>query len=110
MSKYRVFSGPYFPVFRPKTGYYGPEKTPYLDTFHAVTNTHCFLHVVSKTSIRWSKLNCICVSSTVIDGNAVVLNTCRLRSNSLLWVVAEAYPSLIQTSKIELFTIIINYF
>ena len=26
VSKYRVFSGPYFPVF-------GPEKTPYLDTF-----------------------------------------------------------------------------
>ena len=29
MSKYRVFSGPYFPVF-------GPEKTPYLDIFHPV--------------------------------------------------------------------------
>ena len=29
MSKYEVISGPYFPVF-------GPEITPYLDTFHAV--------------------------------------------------------------------------
>ena len=29
VSKYGFFSGPYFPVF-------GPEKTPYLDTFHAV--------------------------------------------------------------------------
>ena len=29
MSKYGVFSSPYFPEF-------GPEKTPYLDTFHAV--------------------------------------------------------------------------
>ena len=29
MSKYGGFSGPYFPV-------YGPEKTPYLDTFHAM--------------------------------------------------------------------------
>ena len=29
MSKYGVFSGPYFSVF-------GTEKTPYLDTFHAV--------------------------------------------------------------------------
>ena len=29
VSKYVVFSGPYFPVF-------GPEKTPFLDTFHAV--------------------------------------------------------------------------
>ena len=29
MSKYGDFSGPYFPAF-------GPDKTPYLDTFHAV--------------------------------------------------------------------------
>ena len=28
----RVFSVPYFPVFSPNTGKYGPEKTPYLDT------------------------------------------------------------------------------
>ena len=32
MPKYGVFSGPYFPVF----GKYGPGKTPYLDTIHAV--------------------------------------------------------------------------
>ena len=30
------FSGQYFPVFGLNTGKYGPEKTPYLDTFHAV--------------------------------------------------------------------------
>ena len=30
VSKYGVFSGSYFPVFG-----FGPEKTPYLDTFHA---------------------------------------------------------------------------
>ena len=30
VSKYGVFFGPYFPVF-------GPEKTPYLDTFHEVS-------------------------------------------------------------------------
>ena len=30
------FSGPYFPAFGLNTGKYGPEKTPYLDTFHAV--------------------------------------------------------------------------
>ena len=29
MSKYGIFSGP-------NTGKYGPEKTAYLDTFHAV--------------------------------------------------------------------------
>ena len=49
LSKYGGFSGPYFPVFglnteitpyisvcSPNTGKYGPEKLPYLNTFHAV--------------------------------------------------------------------------
>ena len=39
MSKYRVVSGSYFPVFSPNTGKYGPEITPYLKTFHAVIST-----------------------------------------------------------------------
>ena len=42
MSKYGVFSGPCFPVFSPNTGKYGPAKTPYLDTFHAVLATLTF--------------------------------------------------------------------
>ena len=36
VSKYRVICGPYFPVFGLNAGKYGPEITPYLDTFHAV--------------------------------------------------------------------------
>ena len=36
VSKYGVFSGPYFPVFGLNTKKYGPEKTPYSDTFYAV--------------------------------------------------------------------------
>ena len=36
VSKYGVISGPYFTVFRLNTGKYGPEITPYFDTFHAV--------------------------------------------------------------------------
>ena len=38
VSKYGVFSGPYFPVFglNTHTGKYEPETTSYLDTFHAV--------------------------------------------------------------------------
>ena len=36
VSKDGVFSGPYFPVFSLNARKYGPEKTPYLDTFHAV--------------------------------------------------------------------------
>ena len=35
--KYGAFSNPYFPVFSPKYGKYGPGKTLYLDTFHSVT-------------------------------------------------------------------------
>ena len=38
MSKYGVFSGPYFPVLSPNIGKYGPEKFPYLDSFHVVEN------------------------------------------------------------------------
>ena len=36
VSKYGVFSGPCVPVFGLNTGKYGPEVTPYLDTFHEV--------------------------------------------------------------------------
>ena len=32
VSKYEVF----WSVFSPNTGKYGPEKTPYFDTFHAM--------------------------------------------------------------------------
>ena len=36
VSKYGVFSGPYFLVFGVNAGKYRPEETPYLDTFYAV--------------------------------------------------------------------------
>ena len=46
LSKYGIFSGPYFPVFGLSTeiysvnlrfqSEYGPEKIPYLDVFYAV--------------------------------------------------------------------------
>ena len=42
MSKYGVFSGPHFPVFGLNIGKYGPEKIPYLDTFHTVLNLRIF--------------------------------------------------------------------
>ena len=34
-SNTEFFAGPYFPVFSTNTGKYGPEKTPYLDTFNS---------------------------------------------------------------------------
>ena len=36
VSRYEVFPGQYFPVFGLSTGKYRPEKTLYLDTFHAM--------------------------------------------------------------------------
>ena len=36
VSKEGVISGPYFPAFGLNTEKYGPEITPYLDSFHAV--------------------------------------------------------------------------
>ena len=40
MFKYGVISGLYFLVFSPNTGKFGPEITPYLDTFHVVSGKH----------------------------------------------------------------------
>ena len=40
MSKYGVFSGPYFFVFSPNTGKYGSGKIPYFHIFYAVV---CYL-------------------------------------------------------------------
>ena len=40
VSSYGVFPGLYFLIFSSNKGKYGPEKTPYLDTFHAVSRTH----------------------------------------------------------------------
>ena len=37
VSKYGVIFGPYFPLFGMNTGKHGPEITPYLGTFHAVS-------------------------------------------------------------------------
>ena len=71
MSKYGVFSGPYFPIFSPNTGKYGPGRTPYLATFHAVTINGKVIKSSEvledlemaqasngKTKVVWVKLSC----------------------------------------------------
>ena len=45
VSKYRVISGLYFPVFSPNIGKYGPETIPYLDNFHAVAIILSWYHL-----------------------------------------------------------------
>ena len=55
MSKYRVISGPYFPVFGVNTGIYEPEITPYLDTLHPVPALNYvinkYLHTLPSSSV-----------------------------------------------------------
>ena len=52
----RSFFGSYFPVFVLNTGKYRPEKTPYLDTFHALkpcTNSALFFAICKLYVILW---------------------------------------------------------
>ena len=51
--KYGVFSGRYFPVFSPNAGKYGPEKTLYLDTFHAMTGFWMHFWKILITYFLW---------------------------------------------------------
>ena len=50
VSKCGVISGPYFAVYSPYTGNYGPEITPYLDTFHIVYNYPIYPQENAKSS------------------------------------------------------------
>ena len=58
MFKCGVFTGP---LFNPNTGKYGLEKTPYLDTFHAVYLKlifliKLFLHMTKKSIQKFEYL------------------------------------------------------
>ena len=54
MSKYGVFSGLHFPTFGLK---YRPEKTPYLDTFHAV----CLIPNINQVGLSETLLDLKCI-------------------------------------------------
>ena len=63
VSKYLVFSGPYFLVFglnteRKSPGKYRPEKTPYLDTFHTVCGLNLNTAAESISELETSKKCC----------------------------------------------------
>ena len=47
-----------FPVFSPNTGKYGPEKTPYLDTFHAGVNGQSDCLYFLRVSYKWATKIC----------------------------------------------------
>ena len=58
-SQIRSISGPFFPVFGPNIGKYGPEITPYLDTFHAVLDLRKRSSKVRENFVSKSQLNMI---------------------------------------------------
>ena len=87
MSKYGVFSGPYFPVFGLNTGKYGLEKTTYLDTFYAVFLAQLLLEIY---------VNIACFSLTEIwkRTRSLIFNKAakwRMMKRSTLWV-ADRVP------------------
>ena len=59
MFKYGVISGPYFPVFGLNTGKYGPEITPYLDTFHAVIYFSTYLSSLKRSKQSTKRVSII---------------------------------------------------
>ena len=68
VSKYGVFSGPYFPVFRLNTGKCGTEKTPCLDTFHAVSIVFMgkvFSNIIKLWYLRWCYGFCLISKHTI---------------------------------------------
>ena len=71
-SKYGVFSGLYFPAFRLNTGKYGPEKNPYLDTFHTVICIHAHMH--SCAFDAWA----LCVFTAWAKANHCNMNAIRM--------------------------------
>ena len=87
MSKYGAFSGPYFPVF-------GPEKTPYLDTFHAVLSLHlkyrffdsCVLSIYLYGVESWTLVTIIKnhLNSFATSCYRVMVNIKRIRNDRML--------------------------
>ena len=68
VSKYRVFSGPYFPVFGLNTDKCGTEKTPCLDTFHAVSMIFMgkvFSDIIKLWYLRWCYGFCLISKYTI---------------------------------------------
>ena len=71
MSKYGVFSGPYFPVFSLNTGRYGSEINPYLETFQAVR----VMKILTKAIILTTVMGLLAISIGLIATSLKKLDT-----------------------------------
>ena len=111
-SKYGVISGLHFHVFSPKTGKYGPEMTPYLDTFLVVRNRNSHWQMFFKIgalknlaiftgqhlhrSLFLMKLQTENPASLLRrDSNTVcfLVNIAKLLRTAFFWVAASAISS-----------------
>ena len=68
MSKYKVISGPYFPVIGLNIGKYWPEITPYLDTFHAVTFFQIYCIFSEQEELQEGDTMVINYDTTLVSG------------------------------------------
>ena len=83
VSKYRIFSGPYFPAFGLTREKYEPEKTPHLETFHAV---NIFW---KKRNVKW-KTKCIGTKFTCVVTNQLI--SLQSASKSASCVITRTIP------------------
>ena len=90
VSKYGVFSGPYFLVFSPNTGKYGPGKTPCLDTFHKVSKNQSFPTFLGGTEMEhWLILDnsvFIKINDQKIPGKLLIFCCVNLRILHQTWL------------------------
>ena len=87
VSKYRVFSGPYFSVFSPNTGKYRPEKTPYLDIFYGVLEKEV-------SHLAWKSFFCdLKVLSTKLYNKKYVMALTKITSTEIFTFIAVLFIS-----------------
>ena len=105
-SKYRVFTGPYFPVFGLNAEIYGVnlriqseygkirtrKKTPYSDTFHGVTDfTHCFGITIIKVDqvnvVDWNSCWSLKQIFVTFNWNNFKLNFLTFRNLNIFFIV-----------------------
>ena len=109
MSKPGVFSGPYFPVFwlnteiyffNPNTGKYGLEKTPLLDTFHALSFIPDSGFILQITAFQ---LNLVNKSQINLKGNWLLNYYIIFNSNVYLHAAAATRAVLLKLYCLKLF-------
>ena len=77
----------YFPVFGLNTGKYEPEKTPYLDTFHAVLTEVLFMNSTYFAKVNGNLIilkytNLLPKQYVPLHWGVILMNNCNSRINT----------------------------